>query len=194
MSYRNINRSVQNDEKFVIYEWKRYHLLLFLLVILLTLEAFFTGSLQSFLQSLGSYGYLGALLAGFFYTYGMTSPFSVATFFVLAERLNPFLLAFFGALSSVISEFIIYSFSRHEYRRLARHHTVFRIKISRRRKGLLKTLSPLIAGFIIASPLPDELAGAFLGSENYGVKRFMLLAFVFNFIGILFIVGLGRIF
>jgi len=32
-----------------------------------------------------------------------------------------------------------------------------------------------------------------LGAEKYGSKKFILLTFIFNFIGILFIVALGRI-
>jgi hypothetical protein len=68
------------------------------------------------------------------------------------------------------------------------------LKIPKIRYNFLKKISPLIAGFIIASPLPDELAAVLLGSENYDYKKFLILAFVFNFLGILFIVGLGRIF
>jgi hypothetical protein len=191
---KRTKRFVKNEEKFIKYEWRRYNTILFFLIFLLTLESFLTGSLQRFLQSLGEYGYLGALLAGFFYTYGVTSPFSVATFFILAENLNPWLLAFFGALSSVVSEIIIYDFTRVETKKLLRHHKIKGLKIPKIRYNFLKKISPLIAGFIIASPLPDELAAVLLGSENYDYKKFLILAFVFNFLGILFIVGLGRIF
>lgn len=187
-------RFVENEEKFIRYEWRRYNTILFFLILLLTLESILTSSLQRFLQSMGEYGYLGALLAGFFYTYGVTSPFSVATFFILSETLNPWLLAFSGALSSILSEFIIYDFTRVETKRLLKNHKLKGLKLPKISSKLLKKLSPLIAGFIIASPLPDELAAVLLGSENYNIKKFVVLTFIFNFLGILFIVGLGRIF
>jgi hypothetical protein len=185
---------VENEEKFIRYEWKRYHTILFLLVFLLTLESFLTGSLQRFLQNLGEYEYVGAVFAGFFYTYGVTSPFSVATFFILADKMNVWLLAFLGALSSIVSEFIIYDFTRVETRKLLKSRKFRGWKIPKIKHTSLKKLSFIVAGFIIASPLPDELAAVLLGAENYDYKKFLALAFVFNFLGILFIAGLGRIF
>lgn len=57
----------------------------------------------------------------------------------------------------------------------------------------MKKISPLIAGFIIASPIPDEFAAVLFGIEKYKLRDFLILTFVSKFIGILFIVGLGRI-
>jgi membrane protein YqaA with SNARE-associated domain len=185
---------IVREERFVKYEWSHYNILLFILVLLLTIEAFLTGSLEKFLSSMGNYGYLGAVLAGFFYTYGATSPFSVATFFILAKTSNPWILAFLGALSSIISECIIYEIVRIETEKTVRSHKIKGLKIPKIKSKFLKKLSPLIAMFIIASPLPDELAAALLGAEKYEIKKFIILAFISNFIGILFIVGLGRIF
>jgi uncharacterized membrane protein YdjX (TVP38/TMEM64 family) len=185
---------IEREEKYVKYEWSHYNILLFILILFLTIEAISTGSLQIFLSNLGNYGYFGAILAGFFYTYGATSPFSVATFFILAKISNPWLLAFLGALSSIISECVIYEVVRIETEKTIRSHKIKGLKIPKIKSKFLKKLSPLIAVFIIASPLPDELAAALLGAENYDIKKFIVLTFISNFIGILFIVGLGRIF
>jgi len=185
---------IESEEKFIKYEWKYYHTILFLLVLLLTLESFLTGSLERFLQNLGEYEYIGAVFAGFFYTYGVTSPFSVAAFFILADKMNIWLLAFLGALSSIVSEFIIYDFTSIETKKLLKSRKFKGWKIPKLKYTFLKKLSFIVAGFIIASPLPDELAAVLLGSENYDYKKFLVLAFIFNFLGILFIVGLGRIF
>ena len=191
---KRTKKFIKNEEKFIRYEWKSYNTILFFLVLLLTLESFLTGSLERFLQNLGEYEYIGAVFAGFFYTYGVTSPFSVATFFILADTLNIWLLAFLGALSSIVSEFIIYDFTRMETKKLLKSRKLNGWKIPKTKHTFLKKLSPIIAGLIIASPLPDELAAILLGSENYDYKKFLALAFIFNFLGILFIVGLGRIF
>jgi len=185
---------IKEEKKFIRYEWKHYNTILFFLVLLLTLESFLTGSLERFLQNLGKYEYIGAIFAGFFYTYGITSPFSVAAFFILADMLDIWLLAFLGALSSIVSEFIIYDFTRIETKKLLKSQKIRGWKIPKLKYTSLKKLSLIIAGLIIASPLPDELAAVLLGSENYDYKKFLVLAFIFNFLGILFIVGLGRIF
>jgi len=182
------------EEKFIKYEWRRYNIFLFILVLLLTIEAILTGSLEKFLFNLGKYGYFGAILAGFFYTYGVTTAFSVATFFILAKILNPWILAFLGALGSILSEYIIYDFVRIEAEKVIKYHKFKGLKLPKIKSKFLYKISPLIAGFIIASPLPDELAAVLLGAEKYNGKKFIILAFIFNFIGILFIVGLGRIF
>ena len=184
---------VKSEERFISYEWNHYKLVLIILVILITLEAYLTGSLEKFLLSLGNYEYLGAFFAGFFYTYGATTAFSVATFFILAKVLNPWILALLGALGSIVSEYIIYDFvSERSGKTIKIGNKEY--KIPEIKSKFVKKISPLIAGFIIASPLPDELAAVFLGVEKYDIKKFILLAFIFNFIGILFIVALGRIF
>jgi hypothetical protein len=185
---------VKKEERLINYEWSHYNIILFVLIILLTIEAFLTGSLEKFLLSMGKYGYFGAILAGFFYTYGATSPFSVATFFILAKMSNPLILAFLGALSSIISEFIIYEAVKIETKKTIKNHKIKGLKIPKIKSKFLKKLSPVIAVLIIASPLPDELAAALLGAENYDIKKFILLTFISNFIGILFIIELGRIF
>jgi uncharacterized membrane protein YdjX (TVP38/TMEM64 family) len=183
---------VETEEKFVKYEWNHYKTVLMIIVILLTLEAYLEGSLQNFLESLGEYEYLGALLAGFFYTYGLTTPFSVAVIFVLAHDLNPWITALLGATGSLISEYLIYAFVRERTEKLIKGNKIGRFKIPK--NDFLKKISPIIAGLIIASPLPDELAAALLAMEKYDVKKFIVLTFVFNFLGILFLVGLGKIF
>jgi uncharacterized membrane protein YdjX (TVP38/TMEM64 family) len=183
---------VEREERFISYEWNHYKLVLIILVILITLEAYLTGSLEKFLLSLGNYEYLGAVFAGFFYTYGTTTAFSVATFFILAKVLNPWILAILGALGSIVSEYIIYNFVSERSGKIIKINNK-KYKIPEIKSKFVKKISPLIAGFIIASPLPDELAAVLLGAEKYGSKKFILLTFIFNFIGILFIVALGRI-
>lgn len=185
-------RFVKREEKLIISEWNHYKLALTIIVILITLESYLTGSLERFLLNLGNYEYLGALFAGFFYTYGATTAFSIATFFILAEALNPWILAFLGALSSIVSEYIIYDFVSRKSGKIIKIGNK-KYNIPEIKSNFVKKISPLIAGFIIASPLPDEFAAILLGAEKYDRKKFILLAFIFNFIGILFIVTLGRI-
>jgi hypothetical protein len=184
---------VRDEERLVKYEWNHYKTFLIALVIILTLESYVTGSLRTFLEGLGQYEYLGAFLGGFFYTYGMTTVFAVAVLLVLADSLNPLIVALIGAFGSVLSEYTIYTFIRKGTEKMIKENKNINISKIAGNK-FLKKISPILAGFIIASPLPDELAAALLGMECCDVKKFLLITFVFNFIGILFIVGIGRLF
>ena len=184
---------VRKEEKFVIYEWNHYKTILIALVAVLALELYITGYLQLLLTSLGEYEYLGAFIGGFFYTYGITTPFSIAMFFVITQDINPLLAALVGALGSLTSEYIIYTFARKEAEIFIRKNKIPEIRRLMENR-FLKIISPLIAGLIIASPLPDELAAALMGLERCDVKKFLALTFTFNFLGILAIAGIGMIF
>jgi hypothetical protein len=181
---------VKREERLIEHEWNHYKTILIIIIAALTLESYITGSLQSFLLILGDYEYLGAFMAGFFYTYGATTPFAIAVFFVLAENLNPFALAFAGGLGSIFSEYLIYMFARNQAECIIRKTKIAPLFKNR----YIVKFSPLIAGLIIASPLPDEFAAAFMGIEKYDLKKFIILTFVFNMIGILFIAGINGIF
>jgi hypothetical protein len=190
---RKEEKIVRKEEELVEYEWKHYKTFLIALFVVLTLELYVTGYLQAMLTSLGEYEYVGAFFGGFFYTYGITTPFSIAVLLVVGQKLNPLLVAIVGAFGSLISEYIIYTFARKQAKRFIKKNS--NLEINRILKsGFLKKISPLIAGLIIASPLPDELAAGLMGIECYDVKKFLLLTFSFNFIGILLISGIGRIF
>jgi hypothetical protein len=124
---------------------------------------------------------------------------------------NPFLLAFIGAFGSLFSDYIIFRFVRDrlmdEIKLL--HEDVKRFLDPVGRKVVPKDLSfqlylwqqtvkskfrwliPVIAGFIIASPLPDEIGVALLGAAKYETERFVILSYLLNFTGIFLIASLG---
>ena len=173
----------------VRYEWSHRELFSFLLILFLTLYLYFTGYLEILIYDLGQYGYIGSFVAGFFYTSAITTSFSVAYF--LLENLNPFLSAVIGGFGAIFADYVIYSFVRKESGRtfiLLNKE----IRFPKIKNKLIIKLSPLIAGFIIASPLPDELAALLFGLEKYDKKKFIIISFVFNFLGILTINLLGR--
>ena len=183
----------KNEVKLIEYEWKHYKTILIILVILLTLETFLDGSLQNFLKGLATYGYLGGFVAGFLFTYGITTPFAIAMLFILAESLNIWILTLIGTLGGLISEYFIYKFAINEAGKKIKIFGSKKIKLPEIKSKFLKKISPLIAGLIIASPIPDEFAAVLFGVEKYKLRDFLILTFIFKFIGILFIVGLGKI-
>jgi uncharacterized membrane protein YdjX (TVP38/TMEM64 family) len=187
-------RFVKNEEKFVKYEWKHYKAILIVLVVLLTVESYLSGSLESFLRGLGSYGYLGVLFSGFLFTYGITTPFAIASFFILAESMNIWTITILGSLGGLLSEYIIYDFVRKKANKNIKVYRNKKIRLPEIKSKLLKKLSPLIAGFIIATPIPDEFAAVLFGIEKYRLRDFLILTFISKFIGILLIVELGLLF
>jgi len=55
------------------------------------------------------------------------------------------------------------------------------------KRRFFRWITFFVGGFILASPLPDELGIAVLGFSKMRAKYFVLLSFVFNFLGIVLI-------
>ena len=118
---------------------------------------------------------------------------------MLGSTLNPLYMAIIAAAGAMLADFIIFKIFEHK---LSHHYGLFdKMRLwFRERKFLnyiknhriLKYSIPLIGALIIASPLPDELGIAILGASKYNQKKFFLVAFIMNFIGVLGIVSLGR--
>ncbi|MEM3555682.1 MAG: hypothetical protein QXF56_03120 [Candidatus Micrarchaeia archaeon] len=172
---------------------RHHRFLLFFLVLLSSLWLWLSGTIEKFVLGLGDYGYLGALVGGFFYTYGVTSPFSVVLFAALAETLNPTVAALLGGFGAMISDYLIFKSVEDALRKpiTINHH---KIKIPRIKSRLFFLLSIPLAAVIIGSPLPDELAAALLGYEELDDRAFLLLSFAFNSLGLFSIILLARLF
>ncbi len=144
-------------------------------------------------------GYAGTFVLGFFYPYGVTTPAAIAGFFLLGKTLDPLVLALVGAAGAVISDFLIFYFIRHKlldhFDSFARRFNVrmhlVRHKVQRR--SILKHLVPIIAGLIIASPLPTEIAIGIFAAIKFELKRFLIYAFVFHLASIYIVSQIGRI-
>jgi len=188
------NEFEQSTIRTIKYEWNHYKTALLIFVLLLTVTLYITGYLQYFLERLGSFGYLGGFVSGFLYTFGASTPFAVATFFILAEDLNIWLLVVLGSVGGLFSEYAIYMLAKREARKTIKIFKKRKINLPKINSKFIKKISPLIAGIIIATPIPDEFAAVLFGVERYRLRYFLLLTFVSKFIGIFLIVGLGRIF
>jgi hypothetical protein len=147
------------------------------------------------------------------FTYALTTIPATAALYNLGENFNPFLIAFIGAFGSVISDYLIFRFVRDrlmtEIKLLSKEinnlteplsnlvstkriRVVIWKKISHSR--IWSLLVPVIAGFIIASPLPDEIGVAIFGAAKYEPKKFMIISYCLNFVGIFAVTYLAKIF
>lgn len=155
---------------------------------------------QAFLllrRSISDWGYAGAFVAGLLYVFGLTAAPATAIFLLLADHHNIVVLGLLGGLGSLLGDFMIFKLIRYSF--ADEIQALFQERIVRYFTGrvphaLRKMFIPLVAGFIIASPLPDEI-GVFLlaASPQISPRGFALLSFVLNTAGIFVILGIGRL-
>ena len=142
--------------------------------------------------------FLGSFIAGIFFTSIFTTAPSVAAFGEIAQTSSVWSMAFFGALGSIVGDLIIFRFVRDRFSEHMRE--LFQHRKGKHRLAHLfklrsfRWVSFLIGGIIIASPFPDELGISLLGFSKLRLRYFIPLSFAFNFIGILVIGGIGRLF
>ena len=101
-----------------------------------------------------------------------------------------------GGLGALVGDLFIFNFLRHSF---ADEISKFRkekivLYINRKVPNLFKKyLVPVFAGFIIASPLPDEIGVALLAaSRTISTKIFSLLSYALNTAGIFVILVIGN--
>ena len=91
-----------------------------------------------------------------------------------------------------IFNFIRYSFADEIYK-LSKEKII--LYINHKTPSLFKKyLIPVIAGFIIASPLPDEIGVSLLAaSKTISMKIFSVVSYALNTAGIFVILGIGTL-
>lgn len=171
---------------------------LIVLSVLVAIMLVKTDTLSRILVSVQSVAYLGSFLSGMFFTSVFTTAPAIVTLGELAQMNTLLWVALFGALGAVIGDLIIFRFVRDRFSQdmvdLAEH-----TKGTRRLKALFKMrffrwMTLLAGGLIIASPLPDELGVGLLGAAHMKSRYFILFSLLFNFIGIMAIGMVARMF
>lgn len=185
------------------YKWKHGNLIIIFLSTSLAVYMLTTPEIVNFIENTGNMGYLGALTAGFFFSSLFTTPIATATLIILGKTLNPFLIAAIGAFGAAAADLIIYSAAKKSIENLSEKISELKLFIERHnpihinpQNRLLHELkihsAPVLAGFIIASPLPDELAISLLGATHYDKKKTAILSYIANFIGIIILAYIGK--
>lgn len=180
----------------------KYPKLLVLCISIITAYILFQAHFFSeFAKLLNSHGYISIFLAGMLFSYGFTAPFAVGFFASLAGGVNIFIAAPLAGIGAVLSDLIIFQFIRHSFRDefdLLKSTWIFqKIRIlfddhlnERIRKYALWTC----AGFLIASPLPDEFGVSLIsGFTNINKKIFSIISYCLNTLGILVILAIERL-
>jgi len=153
-----------------------------------------------FLTQDESMSYASAFLMGVMYPLGITTPAAIVGFFVLADTMDPVALSLVGASGALVTNFAIFYFIRH---RLLDHLHSFtkRFGVSIhvmghmvRKHKTLKHVIPMVAGIIIATPLPTEIAIGIFAAIKFEMKKFLLYAFLFSIVSIYIVSQFGHVF
>ena len=144
-----------------------------------------------------SLGYFGSLLAGILFAYGFTAAPATAILLILAKEQNIFLTGVIAGAGALIGDFFIFKFIRYsfkdELRKLSKERIFLRVK-GKTPSLIKKYILPVLAGFIIASPLPDEIGVSLLAlSRNISIKIFAVVSYLLNTAGIFIILIIGRL-
>lgn len=154
---------------------------------------------QNFAQLLNGHGYASIFLAGFLFAYGFTAPLAVGFFISLAPNVNIFLAAALAGVGALISDFFIFRFIKTSFQdefdrlKLTRFFQRLRSVLNHRLSRKLKQYALWVfAGFLIASPLPDEFGVSLVsGFTSLDAKTFVLISYLLNTSGILAILALA---
>lgn len=144
-----------------------------------------------------SLGYIGAFFAGILYSYGFTAAFATSILLILAKHnANIYTIGIIGGFGSLFADLILFEFVRHsfkdEIKKLAKEKIISYF-YKRLPDIIKKSLLPVLAGIIIASPLPDEVGVTLLASiKTFSVRAFSVIAYTLNTAGIIFILYIGK--
>ncbi|MCK9466922.1 MAG: hypothetical protein M0P94_01205 [Candidatus Absconditabacterales bacterium] len=181
---------------------KKYpRLIIFVITILIAIFLFYEGmsseNINNFFLSLG---YGGTFLGGLLYSYGFTSASATAVLLIISKEKILRLSILIAGLGALISDIIIYSFSKNvllqELTMLKEEGYVikFRNFLKKIFGPKYKYIMPIIAGILIMTPLPTEIGVTMLaGKKNISTKKFIVMAYILHTLGILIILLLSKL-
>ncbi len=147
---------------------------------------------------LNGHGYVSMFLGGALFSFGFTAAFGVAIMVDVAPHVHPLLAAAVGGAGAMLTDMVLFSCVRFTVFHEEVHHLKNSWLIRRIHEALhhpripehvRKLLLWSVAGFIIASPLPDEFGVTLVSSvSSIRPREFSILCFLLNTTGILVIV------
>lgn len=177
----------------------RYPKLLLLLATFLAAYVLFREwEVMPFHDAFLRYWLVGAFLGGLFFVYGFTAAPATILLLFLGKANNILLVGLIAGLGALIGDLLIFKFVRHSFVDELERVWQWRIWLwfeeltKRAPEGLRKYVLLVFAGFVIASPLPDEIGVLLLAaSQSISLKLFSILSYLLNTAGIFVILLIG---
>jgi len=201
MFFLNKSPTTKELTKTLLRKIKYPKLILLILSVFIGYLIYKDGNNFHFHRILDHLGYFGTFIAGFFFVYGFTTGSSIAILLILSPMQNFWLASLSALAGSIIGNLFVFRFMRisvlGELDDLSRNK-LLKITIEKLEKYtphfVRSYILPAFAGFIAATPLPDELAVALVSwSKDISIATFATFAFAINFFGIFIIIWLGKI-
>ncbi len=174
-------------------KYRYTNITVFILILLVLFALSDTGIPSTAIETIGGYGYLGALVTGVFFVSLFTVVPASIVLLDLAQDFNPLLIALASGLGASIGDILLFKFFKDglfdELHSLFKHSQLTRFSIIFKTR-LFLWLTPLVGAFIIASPFPDEIGIGLLGLSKIRPWQFLALSLVLNSAGIFAIVSL----
>lgn len=186
----------------VKFRWIKYpKLTLLVLTFVLAYFLYYIGRFPAFHEYFVQLGYLTPFICGMFFVYGFTAVPAAAIFLAISRDYNIWIAAFVGGLGAMIGDLLIFYIVRTRLEKELEDIQEEKVFVWVKKVvyfvvpgWLRKVVAPFFIGFIIASPLPDEV-GTILLSANRKIsaRKFMIVTFILNTVGILIFLVLGRV-
>lgn len=192
---KHIPEGVKQSKR--IFSFKYPKIFFLLLAVVLAYYLFNIPNISAMVSNLNNDNYVEILLAGFFFSFGFSTPFSIG-FFAVSQPTNLLLAAFIGGASAMVGDLVIFRLIKFsfldEFNKLKKEGAVEKIRkiAGNHIPTLMKHyLLYIFAGIVIASPLPDEIGISMLaGLTTISQKKLALMSFLFNSLGIFIILSL----
>ena len=151
-----------------------------------------------FYNFISAHSYMGAFFAGLFFVYGFTAAPATVLLLYLSQQGNIWLIIVLAGAGALVGDLIVFRIIQHsmadEIERIWHWKFIWRLSqfFHRAPDKWRKYLLMVFAGFIIASPLPDEIGVSLLASaSDISLKRFIVVSYVLNTVGIFVILMIG---
>ena len=155
-----------------------------------------SGLVHEFIFSLDGLLWLGIIFAGLFFTSIFTTAPAIALLGSFAQTTPLLILAILGGLGAMIGDLIIFTFVRGKvskgFDNLLKSPQGLRFSVIFKHE-IFRFFLPFFGAIVIASPLPDEVGVAMLGISKMSKKRFLILSFTLNSVGIFIVSWLAKI-
>lgn len=159
------------------------------------------------LGDLGSFGYIGAFVAGVLFPITFTSPVAAFAFFYLGGHYNLLGVTVLGGIGAVLGDLLIFTFIkdgtiaeiekiREKYDAVHRKHPHYRHRhkafVELFHNRLFHALALFLAGLFILLPGPDEFGVAVFASYGVDMKKFIPLSLLLNTVSIGLVTFAGK--
>ena len=172
-------------------------LALFCLALVVAYLLFSRTAISATVSQLGTLSYFGIFLGGIMFAYGFTAPFAVG-FFITANPQNIWLAGIIGGIGAMLSDLFIFGFVKlsfkDEFDKLKNTGLAKELNFLTTAafgEKIKSYLTYVLAGFLIASPLPDEAGITLLaGLTKIKPANLAVISFLLNTAGIIVLLSL----